>query len=187
MTIVKYVIRFLSVLLLVSSAAFADIYSWIDENGERHYSDTPVGGSEQVDLGRTNTFSAPLLPSVPAAKVSDAADESDEESIYNDFQISSPGQDDVQWNTGGIIPVSMILSPRLKGGDTIRLMLDGAEVQGYSGRSLSHQMTGVDRGTHSLQAVIVGPSGSQLAATPAVSFTIQQTSVQQNNGGPGPL
>jgi hypothetical protein len=175
---IKYLFSLAVALSLVSSAAFADIYSWVDENGERHYSDTPIDGSVQIDLGPTNTFTAPPVAAAPVAIATDDEDESDAESLYNDFQISSPTQDEVQWNTGGVISVSMVLSPPLKGGHTIRLTLDGAEVEGYPGRALSHQMTGVERGTHSLQAVIVGQSGKQLAATPAVSFTVQQASVQ---------
>ncbi|MDG2155464.1 MAG: DUF4124 domain-containing protein [Gammaproteobacteria bacterium] len=183
---IKYCLCVLVALPLALSATTEGIYSWVDDNGERHFSDTPVEGAQPFELGPINTFNAPDSASAPAAApVSPPAasdQEQSDEPAYNDFQISSPAPDDVLWNTGGVVSVTLTLSPRLKGGDKIRLLLDGAEVKSYPGRSLSHQITEVDRGTHSLRAVIVARSGKQLAATQAVTFTVQQNSVlNQNN------
>ena len=182
MPYIKCCLWVLVALPLALSAASEGIYSWVDDNGERHFSDTPVAGAKPFELGPINTFNAPDPASVSVQPPAASDKEQSEEPAYNDFQISSPTPDDVLWNTGGVVSVTLTLSPRLRGGDKIRLLLDGAEVTSYPGRSLSHQMTEVDRGTHSLRAVIVARSGKQLAATKAVTFTVQQNSVlNQNN------
>ena len=182
MPYIKYCLWVLVALPLGLSAATEGIYSWVDDNGERHFSDTPVAGAKPFELGPINTFNAPDPAPVSVQPPAASDKEQSEEPAYNDFQISSPAPDDVLWNTGGVVSVALTLSPRLRGGDKIRLLLDGAEVKSYPGRSLSHQITEVERGTHSLRAVIVTRSGKQLATTSAVTFTVQQNSVlNQNN------
>lgn len=162
---------------LLSGVAVAEIYSWVDEDGERHFSDTPQEGSEQVELGPTNTFSSPApVASAPAAGETDA--EAEEEPAYNDFEFTSPTPDQVLWNTGGVVPVSMALIPRLQSDHRIQLTMDGQPVAGYQGRSLSHQLTGMERGTHSLRAAVVGPDGNPLIQAQPVRFTVQQRSIQ---------
>jgi len=169
-------------LLLFSVSAYpafaADIYSWTDENGERHYSDTPQEGAEEVQLSPTNTFSAPA-PEPASAPL--AGDEEDGAAVYDDFQITSPAQDEVLWNTAGTVTVSMSLSPRLKPGHRVRLTMDGKPIPGFRPRSLSHTMNEVERGTHSLQAAIVDARGKPLTEAEAVSFTVQQNTLLNPN------
>jgi len=163
---------------MLLSPAVASIYSWVDQNGERHYSDTPEEGATPIDLPPINTFSSPT----PSAGVSlSAEDDAAEAATYNEFEISSPTQEQVLWNTGGVVPVTLALSPGLKNGHRMQLFLDGAEVTSYPGRSLSYQMTEVARGTHSLRAIIVDPAGKQMKASQAATFTVQQNSVLNPN------
>jgi hypothetical protein len=177
MSTIKYFIFLAVALPVFLSPAVAGIYSWVDQNGEKHYSDTPEEGSEPVDLPPTNTFSSPAT--VPLSAGGD--DELAEAPAYNEFEISSPAQEQVLWNTAGVVPVTLAPSPRLKNGHRIQMFLDGAEVKDYPGRSLSHQLEEVERGTHSLRAIIVDPAGKQLTATQAVTFTVQQNSVLNPN------
>jgi ABC-type glycerol-3-phosphate transport system substrate-binding protein len=177
MSYIKLCICLVVALPMVLSPAVAEIYSWVDENGELHYSDTPEEGAQQVEPGPTNTFSA--SPGAAATSSSAAADDDAEAAAYADFAISSPTQEQVLWNTGGVVPVTLALSPRLKNGHQIQLLLDGAQVM--TGISLSYQLTSVERGAHSLQANIVDPAGKQLAAAQPVTFTVQQNSVLNPN------
>jgi len=50
--------------LLVASAAFAQAYRWVDENGRVHYTDRPQPQAEEVVIGEPTTFEAPV-PATP--------------------------------------------------------------------------------------------------------------------------
>jgi len=181
---------YLLILLFTLPASAQDIYSWTDDNGERHFSDTPQEGSEEVVLSPMNTFESPegIAPAAtPLATESE--EETDEAAPYESFGITSPSQDDVLWNTGGIVDVTMNLSPRLKPGHKVSLLLDGTQVAGRQTRSLTHQLTEVERGMHELKAAIVDARNQVILEAEAVNFMVQQNSVlnpnnPNNNGGP---
>ena len=42
-------LTFITISLMISYAQ-ATVYSWVDENGNTHYSDTPSEGAEEVDV-----------------------------------------------------------------------------------------------------------------------------------------
>jgi len=176
-------IKYLLCLFVVAAPlGAADIYSWVDEDGERHFSDTPQEGAEQVELSPTNTFTTDTPPPAPVAEVEESTEDEPGEVTYDDFRITSPAEEAVLWNTAGEVAVSMSLTPRLMKGHRLELYLDGARVGSFGGKSLSHTLTGVERGTHSLQGAIVDQSGSQLGVSNLLTFTVQQATIQNQAG-----
>jgi len=183
---------FKTLLLLVfvlPAYANTDIYSWTDESGERHFSDMPQEGAESVELSPTNTFSSePPAPELGSASASlggdESADDGNTEDSYKNFAIVAPSQEETFWNIGdGTISVGMALSPRLKPGHRIQLLMDGAPVPDYRGKSLSHTLQGpIARGQHSLQATIVDADGNPIKTAEGVTFFVQQTSVGRRPG-----
>ncbi|MGW8369924.1 MAG: DUF4124 domain-containing protein, partial [Gammaproteobacteria bacterium] len=47
---------------LLSTAAFAaTAWTWVDQQGRRHYSDTPVDGATMIELRDSQTFTSPVI------------------------------------------------------------------------------------------------------------------------------
>lgn len=172
-------ISILLISLFAVAGAFADVFRWVDENGVVHFSDRPHEGAETVELEAAQTFSAP--PVNRQSRDVEEEPESEEEEGYSALRINRPGQDEVIWNTGGIVDVEVNAQPRLRTGHNIQLFLDGQSVAGLDGGQSSFQLTDIDRGTHALRAEIHDANGNGLFKSVAVSFTVQQTSVQNPN------
>ena len=170
-------IRFTLICLgLLSAAALADnggtttVYKWVDAQGIVHYSDQPHPNAQKLEVRGAQTFSAlpaPATPSMPAAdqtQPSAAAyqcaitEPTDQQSLMNVFQATAVVQ----------------ASPQLRAGDEVRLFVDGKQISG-SGTSFTFP---VDRGQHSVQAVIQDSTGQIVCETSTVTFFVHQASVQ---------
>lgn len=172
-------ISILLVGLLAIGGANADVFRWVDDDGVVHFSDRPHEGAETVELQEAQTFSAP--PVNRLSRDVEEEPESAEEEGYSALRINRPGQDEVIWNTGGNVDVQVNPQPRLQAGHNIQLFLDGRVVAGLEAGQTSFQLTEIDRGTHELRAEIHDADGNGLFKSVAVSFTVQQTSVQNPN------
>ena len=165
--------------LLTLAGAQAEVFRWTDDDGVVHFSDRPHEGAETVELQEAQTFSAP--PVNRRSPDVEEEPESEEEEGYSALRINRPGQDEVIWNTGGVVDVEVNPEPRLQAGHNIQLFLDGQSVAGLDGGQTSFQLTDIDRGTHALRAEVHDADGNGLFKSVAVSFTVQQTSVQNPN------
>ena len=178
-------ISILLICLLAGLGAYADVFRWVDEEGVVHFSDRPHEGAETVELQQAQTFSAPAgsrqRQTSAEQQAASGEDEGDEEEGYTGLRILRPGQDEVLWNTGGIVDVQVDAAPQLQTGHSIKLFLDGQPVNGLETGQTSGQLTDVFRGTHNLRAEIHDENGSGLFQSVAISFTVQQTSVQNPN------
>lgn len=170
--------------LLVGVGALAEVFRWVDEEGITHFSDRPHEGAEIVTLPEAQTFSAPAAP--PRRKTVEPETDSDEHVGYKGLRIISPGQDEVLWNTGGTLNVQVDAEPQLQAGHSVQLFLDGQRVNALAGGPRNFQLTEVFRGTHSLRAEIHDTNGTGLFQSTAITFTVQQTSVQNPNNPGGP-
>ena len=80
-------------------------------------------------------------------------------------------------NSGNlVVDVKVDPPPDSQDGTSIRVLLDGKPAAtGSSGMSFT--LTGVERGQHSLQALLVDHKGQTLSVSETVDFTIWQASV----------
>lgn len=174
-------ISIIVLLLLASSLAFAQVYRWVDENGTVHYSDVPQGGAEEIDIAEPQTFESTVKAAPrPAQRQPTAQEQARQAHEYDLVQITTPRLDQVFWNVGGNIPVSLNVQPGLQSGDTVRVYLDGKAVEDFPSTGTSHQLSEVWRGSHTLRAEVVDASGQVLAQSEMVVFHVQQTSVLNN-------
>lgn len=167
------------VFLLATLPAFvtaAEVYRWVDKDGIVHFSDRPQEGAETIVIPDAQTFSAPPPRSAPRTAAANGGDE-EEAAGYENFEIVSPKQEEVFWNIGGELDVSLRSRPRIRSGHEILLFMDGQEVQKVSRGRMRARLTDVVRGTHSLRAEVRDRGGATVATTPAVQFTVQQQSV----------
>lgn len=175
----------LLIALIPTVLVAAEVYRWVDDDGTVHYSDRPQEGAEVVVIEEAQTFStpAPKTSRGASATSSGKADDADKEpaASYSNFEIVSPRQEEVLWNTGGQLNVSLRARPRIRSGHAIFLVMDGQEIQQLPRGRLQASLTDVVRGTHQLHAEVRDTGGNMLARSDTVQFTVQQTSIQNPN------
>ena len=95
---------------------------------------------------------------------------------YETLRISAPAEDETVHNNEGNVAVAVELSPplRIAAGERIVLLLDGAVVA--SGSAQRFELTGIDRGTHSLRARVAAADGSAVAESATVTFHLWRAS-----------
>ena len=171
-------------MLYAATLAADPAWTWVDANGRRHYSDRPVEGATRVELLGAQGF-ATTQPTQPARapRAATTATSATADGSYRSFTVSNPANEETLWNIGGILNVTIGIEPRLQPGHRIDTYLDNQRVVVAA---LSQQFTvpEVYRGQHTMYAVIRDSSGREVRRSPEVTFTVQQTSVQNAPAGP---
>lgn len=88
--------------------------------------------------------------------------------------IKSPLEDETIHSNTGDVPVEVTVAPRLAPKEAILIKLDDREAARGAGSRL--QLTGIERGTHRLQAVVVDAQGKPVAQSRIVTFHVWQAS-----------
>jgi hypothetical protein len=166
----------LAVLLALALPAFGEIYSHVDANGQRVFSDRPSGaGSAPIRIGQPNRMPAPSrLPPTQAPQREPATEQ---QTPYRVVEILAPAADSRITENGGQLDVSVGSEPPLQAGHQYRLRLDDAPVQ-QSGDS-AFSLSAVDRGSHRLQVEIIDGQGRVLQRSDSRIVHLQRTSLAQ--------
>lgn len=160
------------VLVALASAASADVYRSVDEDGNIIYSDTPSEGAEKIELREAQT-----VESQPGTESFEyEPPKSDPPPRYKEIAITSPQDDEAVRANSGDITIQISINPSLRVGDKLVLFMDGKEVA--SGRATSISLENVNRGTHTLSARVVGRDGKTLVSSESVKFHLLRHSVQ---------
>lgn len=173
--------RILLALLLagIGLTAHAEIYKWIDPaTGNVVYSDHPIKGAKPVQLPQAQTYTA---PPTPPASDSAAQTEPVAQTPYSKFTIAQPENEATIRNTVGVVEVTLALTPALKAqdGDRITLVMDNAREYGPT-TDLRFSLKGVERGTHTLQAMIKDAQGDVIQKSNTVTIFVKQASRLQS-------
>ncbi len=169
--------RLLLAILSVAStvAAAATVYKWVDENGVVHFSDQPHENAQKVELKAPQTYSAPKSPTGPAqpsrAPIPKSAP------AYTSCSISEPSDDQMFMNTS-TVTAGVNVVPPIRPGDTAIVTLDGQRVPGVPANGGQFTISPVDRGTHSIQMTVQDSSGKTVCSSTAVTFHVNQPSLQ---------
>jgi hypothetical protein len=91
-----------------------------------------------------------------------------------EIAIVQPADDETVHDNLGNVTVQVAVSPGLAQGNRIVLLLDGQPVA--QGAATGFALSGIERGSHALQAQVVGSGGATLAASPPVNFHMWQAS-----------
>ncbi len=94
--------------------------------------------------------------------------------VYESVQIVSPGTDETIHDNNGDVAVTAAVSPPLRPGDHLVLLLDGSTAA--AGPQPVFQLNGIDRGSHTLQARVEAADGTILATSPPVTFYMWRAS-----------
>lgn len=165
----------LLLLALLAGPASAGIYSYVDADGNRVFTDRPAGNAaEAVELRPANRMpAAPVTPrEPPPAKINEAR------ARYQAVRILTPAPDETIRNNAGELSVSGASEPALRPGHRYRLLLDG-QPHGEPGLSPLFSLGNLDRGTHRIALLILDGDGQELARSAEQGFHMLRTSLIQ--------
>lgn len=161
---------------VISVAAIsATVYKWVDENGVIHYSDQPHENAEKVELTSPQTYKgSSRTPARANTQPQSAAVRSGNN--YDTCAVVSPSNDETLPNTFSVATTVQV-NPAPHGGDQLIVLFDGKRVPNFPAAGGYFTFTEIDRGTHTLQALVQDAGGRVLCQSPSVSFTVLQASV----------
>jgi len=168
-------------LLLALPAWSTDVYRWVDEQGQQHYSDQWRPGAERIRIQTTPTYSPRPLER-PAATGAEPARKAQR---YESLVIVSPAQEEVLWNIEGQLRVSLRTEPPLLPEHDLRLYLDG-QLREIPEGSTEVVLNDVFRGAHTLRAEVTDATGAVLIESQPVTFFVRQTSILNPSRPPTP-
>jgi hypothetical protein len=161
---------FCLLLLSLSLNASAQIFSYIDENGNRVFTNNPPPGSgaSPVTLQPTNTIETPA-EQVPE---SSPAGETPATPPYTQLQITGLPSDEAMRSNNGTFTVQVAMQPPLRSGHSLQLLLNG-EAYGTPTNVPLLQLVEISRGDHSIAVQVL--AGDQVIQQSApLSFTVQR-------------
>jgi len=159
-----------------------ELWMWKDANGVTQYSDRPVPGAKKVEL-HTTAPAAPAPTARPAA-ATPAAKPAAASVQYQSLEIWQPENGESFFGADATVNVRLRSEPSLAGSDRLLLYLDGKLVEGAS-NSYEHTLSTVERGVHSLAAVILDDKGNEkIRSEPRVFHIKQPTTIQPGAVGP---
>lgn len=163
----------LCLLMMTSQGALADVYTYIDAEGNRVFTDQPRRNAKKVDVAPSNNMAVPIKKSPkPTQQTLPPL------FVYQLLRILAPEPDATIRDMQGNLIVTVTNDPELQPGHNYRLLLDGTPY-GKQGRSPVFPMTNIDRGTHQLSIEIVDQFGRVAERTPNQPFHMYRTSLAQ--------
>jgi hypothetical protein len=152
------------------------VYKWVDENGVVHYSDQPHPGAQKIQVQEVQTYkeqsgASPAAPPPPPVPVSAAS------SGYRGCAVTAPQADESFANLDSLTVVVQT-DPPLHAGDQIFVTYDGQPLNGNAATGGRFTVSPVERGTHTLQAVVRDSNGAVLCSAPGITFNVHQPSIQ---------
>ncbi|AMZ73116.1 MULTISPECIES: DUF4124 domain-containing protein [Pseudomonas] len=163
-------------LSLAALPGMAQVYTYIDAQGNRVFTDQPrPGNAKKVQLPPANR-----LPTPPASTNPPPAAEVPSKPLfhYEMLRLLIPEPDATIRSTAGELIVSVTSEPGLKKGHRYRLLLDG-QPTGAPGPSPVFALSNIDRGTHQLAVEILDEQDRIVERTANQPFHMQRMSLAQ--------
>ncbi len=168
--------------LAVSCSVSAVTYRWVDEQGNVVYSDKPHPGAEAIEEKEVQTIHAPPVPPITSRESTAPPAVAG----YERVAVVSPEDDTAVRENAGNVTVTIAVEPALQTtlGHKLALFVDGAQFSEPS-TATQFQLNEMDRGTHTLEAKIIGADGEVIASSPPSEFHLLRHSVLHPTPGPG--
>jgi hypothetical protein len=161
-------------LLFGSTAAQADkVYKSVDAQGNVLYTDQPLKGAQEIKIAK-QAISAPL---------GSFASLDEDRFRYSAVRFGAPtNQGTIRDNDGNVkVAVDVVPPLRADRGDQIRLSLDGSVLDADLSSS-GVVLSGMDQGTHILQAAVTDKDGRVLIRSDPVEFYLKHWSIDNPRG-----
>lgn len=160
---------------LLALPASAEVFTYIDAQGNRVFTDQPKpGNAKRVPLATGNRMAAPNT--TPAATASKPAPKP--LFRYDMLRVLVPEPDATVRSTEGELIVSITSEPALQRGHRYRLLLDG-QPTADPGPSPVFPLSNIDRGTHQLSVEILDEQGRTVERTANQPFHMMRISLAQ--------
>lgn len=146
------------------------VYKTVDAQGKVIFTDAPSPDkpSELVKMPVTNAM--------PATSYSRQGGEGGEESPaatkYTKLTITSPVNDTALGQDVDLVQIEAVLEPGLMEGHVVRIIYDGKAVT----EGLSYTVSGLERGTHTVEAKIFDAKGKLVKSSSPVKFHVRRIS-----------
>ena len=152
-------------LLILPGMVQAVVCKTVGPDGVVSYTDVPVEECRTpVKLPDYSRYAPRQVqraaPPPPASKAAQP-----ETVAYQSMQIVQPEANGVVRSNEGRVPVSIALEPALQDGHLVKLFVDGEAVRGtFAGVDI--ELSGIERGTHTLRAEVQDAGGRTPAPNP---------------------
>lgn len=169
-----WVLLLLGCMLVATSHAQSrrEVYEWTDANGVKHYSDYPQPGARKITLTGAPTMGTVVPSASPATNTSKQAGPSVQ---YTALEIISPQDDTSYFEPDDEITVRVRSEPAVDADDRLVTYLDGKQTGEIGATDL--QLSGLERGSHTLQSVIFGRDGKEKISSARITIHMKQTTV----------
>ena len=162
----------ITLLFTLSAAALpakAQMYRWVDEKGNVHFSDkTPGNDAEQYEPPPIM-----VMPAGPGGELKPLKKPDTRQISYKTLVINTPANDAVFTpDKSDSVQVSLELTPKLNVRHNIALYLNG-ELHTLA-QQLNFTLTGLPRGTHTVSASVIDKENKKLITSNSISFHIQR-------------
>jgi len=176
--------------LLLPLAAFSQgqIYKVVDKDGNVTFTDQrPNASAQPMDLPPLSVIQTDVQ--VPAAQAADVPAVEEEpqppttkelRKQFRDFRITRPLPEETFWGTGNAVVVTWETSEPIPPELRVVVFVDGQPEQAPTSGGMSLTL---DRGEHSVYAELQDSRNRRIVGTEAVTFFVQQHSVNRNRPG----
>lgn len=164
------------ILCLLALPASAEVFTYIDAQGNRVYTDQPRGNAKRVPIATGNRMSATPTAAVPSSTAKNIT--KPPPFHYDMLRVLVPEPDATIRSSAGELIVSITSEPGLQQGHRYRLLLDG-QPTGEPGLSPVFPLNNIDRGSHNLSAEILDADGRTVERTANQPFHMLRISLAQ--------
>ncbi len=164
---------FLIALASIAAPLVADVYKYVDENGNIVFTDAPPANEtiEEVILPKIQTtekYNAPL----PRGSIN----RTEAKPKVSVFEVSmSPASGEAIRANGGVVSISAIVDPEPNFSLRTNFYLDGELITTNSGTTAS--ISNVDRGAHNLMIEVMNADSGAIIGTASSQVTILRASI----------
>lgn len=156
------------------STAMAEVYQYIDEEGNVVFTDKPVEGAieRKVKEPPVIDFKLPEKPKVEEKQTESKSTKKEPEAKpYTKFSITSPQEEEKVRHDAGVLVIKAQIEPPLQTnfGHKVKLQFDD-EWQDKTYTSSTIRLENVFRGTHYIKLAIVDQTGKRIKTTSKVKF-----------------
>ena len=182
-------ILFLIGLTVAFSCSAQTVYTWVDEDGVLHFSDTPTDqGAKSLRLPDVQAsapaprFEASTPIDVATSTTTPAQAQTQTETIEREapaqltLTMLTPIHEQTIRSNRGSIPIQIELNRKLGISEQLQLMLDGRRY-GAPQTQPTWELKGIDRGTHTI-AIQAHRSGKLIASTSPVTVYLHRATLK---------
>lgn len=175
-------------LTIVAIVGHAEIYTWVDAQGVRHYSDNARGGkAERAELpGIQSMAGDPDALEKLRAQQDASKQTSDTDARSREPRLVEPISDATFRDAGGIVPVAVAFEDGggLRDGEQLTYYLDGSPIPQSPTDQTRLKLGQVARGRHTLSVALLY-RGREIRRTPPVTFHMKPPSAISPINRPG--